>query len=96
MPVPTDSRAQQLSEPLQSYDHDRLRSLQDGTVRLIIYDVMGREVTRLVNGFTLLDTTTYAGTRVTRWANSLCRCVLLPSSVWSVCEDAEDGIVEVS
>ena len=25
---------------------------QDGTVRLIIYDVMGREVTRLVNGFT--------------------------------------------
>ena len=25
---------------------------QDGSVRLIIYDVMGREVTRLVNGFT--------------------------------------------
>ena len=25
---------------------------QDGTVRLIIYDVMGREVMRLVNGFT--------------------------------------------
>ena len=25
---------------------------QDGNVRLIIYDVMGREVTRLVNGFT--------------------------------------------
>ena len=53
MPVPTEfalhNNYPNPFNPVTTINYDLP---QEGTVRLIIYDVMGREVTRLVNGFT--------------------------------------------
>ena len=53
MPVPTEfalhNNYPNPFNPVTTINYDLP---QDGTVRLIIYDLMGREVTRLVNGFT--------------------------------------------
>ena len=53
MPVPTEfalhNNYPNPFNPITTINYDLP---QDGSVRLIIYDVMGREVTRLVNGFT--------------------------------------------
>jgi len=53
MPVPTEfalhNNYPNPFNPVTTINYDLP---QEGTVRLIVYDVMGREVTRLVNGFT--------------------------------------------
>ena len=41
----------ELSEPVQSLDDNPVSALSPGMVRLTVYDPIGREIARLVNGF---------------------------------------------